>query len=80
MTRGAKAMTGAANFIAMFNFSTSVTNTCCHNTILMSEICAARISTETFLKTATLFVLVWVYPCEMKTSDENFKNPAILLQ
>ena len=28
---------------------------------------------ETFLKTATLSVLVWAYPCEMKLNNENFK-------
>ena len=30
--------------------------------------------TETFLKTATLSVLVWAYPREMKTNNGNFKK------
>ena len=70
MTRSAKAMTGATNFVAMFNFSTSVTKFTPVATILflLSEICAGWSSTETFLKKTTLFVLVWAYPCEMKTS------------
>ena len=70
MTRSAKAMTGATNFVAMFNFSISVTKFTPVATILflLSEICAGWSSTETFLKKTTLFVLVWAYPCEMKTS------------
>lgn len=34
--------------------------------------------TETFLKTATLSVLVWAYSRKMKTRNGNFKNAAIL--
>ena len=42
MTRSAKAMTGATNFVAMFNFSTSVPKFTLVATIffLLSEICA----------------------------------------
>ena len=42
MTRSAKAMTGATNFVAMFNFSTPVTKFTPVATILflLSEICA----------------------------------------
>ena len=32
-----------------------------------------------FLKTATLIVLVWAYPCEMKTSYGNLKNAPFCL-
>ena len=46
---------------------------------LLSEICDRRGLTETFLKMATLSVLVWASPHEMKTSNENFKNAAICL-
>ena len=74
MTRSAKAMTGATNFVAMFNFSTSVTKFTPVATILflLSEICAGCDSKETLLKTATLIVLVWAYPCEMKISYFSF--------
>lgn len=46
---------------------------------LLSEICDRRGLTKTFLKMATLSVLIWAYPHEMKTSNENFKNAAICL-
>ena len=36
-----------------------------------------RSSKETFLKTATLSVLVQAYPHGMKPNDENFKNAAV---
>ena len=45
---------------------------------LLSKIYDGRCSTETFLKTATLSVLVWAYPRKMKTRNGNFKNAAIL--
>ena len=32
-----------------------------------------EVSTETFLKTATLSVLARAYPCKLKTSNGNFK-------
>ena len=41
---------------------------------LLSEICDRRGLTETFLKMATLSVLIWAYPHERKTSNENFKK------
>ena len=46
--------------------------------ILLSEMCDGGGSTETFLNTVTLSVLVWTYSHEMKTGDGNFKNAAIL--
>lgn len=50
-----------------------------HFFLLLSEICDRRGLTETFLKMATLSVLIWAYPHEMQTSNENFKNAAICL-
>ena len=41
---------------------------------LLSKIYDGRCSTETFLKTATLSVLVWAYPRKMKTRNGNFKK------
>ena len=57
-----------------FTCSTSVTKFTPVTTIvfLLSEICAVCDSKETLLKTATLIVLVWAYPCEMKISYFSF--------
>ena len=46
--------------------------------LLLSEIREGGGLKETFLKTATLSVLVWAYPREMKPNNENFKIAAVL--
>ena len=51
----------------------------CSTKSLNSHLCEEEGLTETFLKTATLSVLVWAYRRKMNTSNANFKNAAILL-
>ena len=45
---------------------------------LLNKICDEESSKEPFLKAATLSILIWAYPREMRTSNGNFKNAAIL--
>ena len=45
---------------------------------LLNKICDGGSSKETFLKAATLSILIWAYPRETKTNNRNFKNAAIL--
>ena len=44
---------------------------------LLNKICDGGSSKEPFLKAATLSILIWAYPRETKTNNENFKNAAI---
>ena len=45
---------------------------------LLNKICDGASSKEPFLKAATLAILNWAYPREMRTSNWNFKKAAIL--
>ena len=45
---------------------------------LLNKICDGGSSKEPFLKAATLSILIWAYPREMRTSNGNFKKAAIL--
>ena len=45
---------------------------------LLNKICDGASSKEPFLKAATLAILIWAYPREMRTSNWNFKKAAFL--
>ena len=77
MTRSARAITGGTNFVhmlRMLHFNRQI-HTCYHNTFLLNKICDGGSSKEPFLKAATLSILIWAGPREMKTN--NGKNAAI---
>ena len=46
--------------------------------LLLNKICDGGSSKEPFLKETTLFILICAYLREMRTSNGNFKNAAIL--
>ena len=45
---------------------------------LLNKICDGGSSKESFLKATTLSILIWTCPREMRTSNGNFTNAAVL--
>ena len=68
----------SVNRLRMLHFNRQI-HTCYHNIFfLLNKICDGGSSKEPFLKVTTLSILIWAYPREMRTSNGNFKNAAIL--
>ena len=65
----------SVNRLRMLHFNRQI-HTCYHNIfLLLNKICDGESSKEPFLKAATLSILIWAYPREIRTSNGNLKMP-----